>query len=232
VEDTAFTITYAALLAASNATDVENDVISFRIESVTYGTFTKGGVAVVAGTTMLAVGESLVWTPSAQSNGLLNAFMVKAGDGTTFSATAVQVTASVAPVNDAPSFNISANIALEFIWTARMTDSQRNWHSIVSSADGTKLAAVATGDYIYTSTDSGVTWIARMTDIARTWISIASSADGMKLAAVGFDGIYTSTDAGVTWTARRTDITRQWRSIASSADGAKLTALHHERFRC
>lgn len=102
VEDTAFTITYAALLAASNAIDADIDVISFRIESVTSGTLTKGGVAVVAGTTMLAVGESLVWTPSAQSNGLLNAFMVKARDGTTFSATAVQVTASVTAVNDAP----------------------------------------------------------------------------------------------------------------------------------
>lgn len=102
VEDTAFTITYAALLAASNAIDADIDVISFRIESVTSGTLTKGGVAVVAGTTMLAVGETLVWTPSAQSNGLLNAFMVKARDGTTFSATAVQVTASVTAVNDAP----------------------------------------------------------------------------------------------------------------------------------
>jgi VCBS repeat-containing protein len=184
---------------------------------------------------------------AANYNGTRSAVLTfKAWDGTTgtagtkvnpgtysatvaFSSSTDTIDVVVAEVNDAPSFNISANIALEFIWTARMTDSQRNWQSIVSSADGTKLAAVARYDYIYTSTDSGVTWTARMTDIGRSWSSIASSADGMKLAAVGFDGIYTSTDAGVTWTARRTDITRQWLSIASSADGAKLTALHHER---
>ena len=41
-----------------------------------------------------------------------------------------------------------------------------------------KLAAVAFGNYIYTSDDSGVTWTARMTDATRNWWSIASSEDG------------------------------------------------------
>jgi VCBS repeat-containing protein len=284
VEDTAFTITYAALLAASNATDVENDVISFRIESVTSGTLTKGGVAVVAGTTMLAVGESLVWTPSAQSNGLLNAFMVKAGDGTTFSATAVQVTALVAPVNDASSFNISAT-GMTTTWTVRMTNSQIRWLNVASSADGTTLAALS-GPDIYTSNDSGVTWNARITyqpsgfsgnsivlsadgtkmaawtgrvtdpiytstDSGVTWTarnqilswpstpyawshsgdamtSLTSSADGTKLAAVVMGGyIYTSNDWGVTWTQRMEDKLRAWKSIAYSGDGTKLYAVSY-----
>jgi VCBS repeat-containing protein len=238
VEDTAFTITYAALLAASNAIDADNDVISFRIESVTSGTLTKGGVAVVTGTTMLAVGESLVWTPPAQSNGLLNAFTVKASDGTTFSATAVQVTALVAPVNDAPSFNISAT-GMTTTWTVRMTNSQFRWSNVASSADGTTLAALS-GAYIITSNDSGVTWNARITDQNRNWNSIVLSADGTKMAAwTGrvTDPIYTSTDSGVTWTARNQILSwpstpYAWShsgdaqtSLTSSADGTKLAAV-------
>ena len=49
----------------------------------------------------------------------------------------------------------------DYTWTShRMTmggDSQ-SWQSISSSADGTKLAAVADGGSLYTSTDAGATW--------------------------------------------------------------------------
>src|SRR5439155_7593944 len=41
------------------------------------------------------------------------------------------------------------------VWTAR--DSNGNWNSVASSADGTKLVAVVNGGQIYTSTDSGPT---------------------------------------------------------------------------
>jgi hypothetical protein len=60
----------------------------------------------------------------------------------------------------------------------------RDWYSITSSSDGTKLAAVVYGGYIYTSTDSGVSWTATSTDANRYWMSITSSSDGTKLAAV------------------------------------------------
>ena len=101
-------------------------------------------------------------------------------------------------------------------------DSSRNWNSVASSADGTKLGAVVNGGQIYTSTDSGTTWIPR--DSSRNWYSVASSADGSKLVAVVNNGqIYTSTNFGVTWTVR--DSSRQWYSVASSADGAKLVAV-------
>ena len=53
-EDTPFSITYAALVAASDVSDAEGDLISFRIESVNSGTLTKNGVAVVARTTLLS----------------------------------------------------------------------------------------------------------------------------------------------------------------------------------
>lgn len=101
-EDTAYPISYDALKAASDAADADNDPISFRVEAVSTGTLTKSGTAVTPGTTTLASGESLVWTPAANANGTLNAFTVKAYDGKDVSATAVQVKVDVAAVNDAP----------------------------------------------------------------------------------------------------------------------------------
>lgn len=102
IEDTAFTITYAALAAAADEVDAQGDPIAFRVESVTSGTLTKNGAAVVAGATRLASGEQLVWTPAANANGTLGAFKVRAADATLASANEVQVSASVAAVNDAP----------------------------------------------------------------------------------------------------------------------------------
>ncbi len=102
-------------------------------------------------------------------------------------------------------------------------DPPLNWYGITSSADGTKLAAAALGNRIYTSTDSGVTWLPRAH--STSWRGITSSADGTKLAAVAFyDRIYTSTDSGVTWIARG-PINIYWTAIASSADGTKLAAV-------
>lgn len=120
---------------------------------------------------------------------------------------------------------VGTNIGLFGVnWTARESD--RNWLSVASSADGSNLIAAAYNGQIYTSTDSGATWIPRESN--RDWRSVASSADGSKLVAVdnGFDSggqIYTSTDAGVNWTPRESD--RRWRSVASSADGTKLVAV-------
>jgi photosystem II stability/assembly factor-like uncharacterized protein len=99
-----------------------------------------------------------------------------------------------------------------------------NWYSIASSSDGTKLAAVAGGGGIWTSTNAGMTWT--QTGAPNTnWSSIASSSDGTQLAAVvNGGGIYTSTDAGVTWTQTGAPSTN-WSSIASSSDGNHLAAV-------
>ena len=101
-EDTAFTLGYATLFAASNAADADSDPISFQISAVSSGTLTKGGVAVTAGSTTIASGDSVVWTPAANANGTLAAFTVKAYDGTLTSSTAVQVNITTTAVNDAP----------------------------------------------------------------------------------------------------------------------------------
>ena len=85
--------------------------------------------------------------------------------------------AQVAAANDAPVISSGTVSPAGATWTARA--SSLNWESITSSSDGTKLAAVAWGDRIYTSTNSGMTWTAR--DSNRQWISITSSSDGKKL---------------------------------------------------
>jgi hypothetical protein len=104
-EDTSLSITYDTLATAANEADEDGDSLSFRVEAVSSGTLTKGGVAVVAGSTLLGSGETLVWTPAANASGTLNAFTVKAWDGALASATAVQVQVSVTAVNDAPTIS-------------------------------------------------------------------------------------------------------------------------------
>ena len=102
-EDTAYAISYAALQGASNAADIENQAISFRVEAVSSGTLTKNGTAVTAGETLLGSSDTFSWTPASNANGTLGAFTVKAVDAQGgVSATAVPVTVSVAAVNDPP----------------------------------------------------------------------------------------------------------------------------------
>ena len=121
-------------------------------------------------------------------------------------------------------------------WTSSSSAGSRQWTSIASSADGTKLAMTSAGDYIFTSSDSGATWVARTASGQRQWRSISSSADGTKLAATIFNGtIFTSTDSGITWQEVTQSIIynsgsgRDWRAIASSVDGTKLVAVARDQ---
>jgi hypothetical protein len=136
-----------------------------------------------------------------------------------------EISVEIAPIA-ASSSNVVAVTDKSIVVTPasmRQTSTATNlqWRSVKSSADGTKLAATATGSTIFTSTDSGATWVARET--SRAWRGIASSDDGNNLvAAVAGGFLYTSTNSGVTWTQR--DSSRNWISVASSSDGTKLLA--------
>jgi hypothetical protein len=118
-------------------------------------------------------------------------------------------------------------------WTARTPS--RNWRSIASSADGSKLVAAVYNDAldaqppIYLSTDFGVTWTpspgwpAGQPD-THSFYRVASSKDGSKLAAAErFGKIYTSSDSGLSWTARTPD--GGFNSIAISSDGNTVVAV-------
>ena len=101
--------------------------------------------------------------------------------------------------------------------------------SVACSADGTKLAALASDIYGYytswVSTNSGATWTA--TSLPNTTDVIGKlllSADGTKLVASDTAGfMYTSTDLGNTWISN-TVPTGFLLPIALSADGTKMVA--------
>ena len=97
------------------------------------------------------------------------------------------------------------------------------WASVASSADGTHLAAVVAGGYVYTSTDGGGSWNQQAT--SRKWQDVAISADGSSVVAAVRPGyIYrSSTSGGGAWAQLASS--RQWGKIAMSSDGTKLVAV-------
>jgi VCBS repeat-containing protein len=148
-EDTPFTITYAALAAAANENDADMDAISFRVEAVTTGTLTKGGSPVVPGTTLLAVGESLVWTPpGTNTNGTIAAFTIVAFDGTMVSAAPETVDIVVAPANDLPTLTgtiVTAtpdNVSTQLFATLVIADVD---HGAPTNQNQTVIARIGTG---------------------------------------------------------------------------------------
>ncbi len=111
---------------------------------------------------------------------------------------------------------------MSYNFIAKTNSEQRAWRSICSNSIGDKLAAVASTNNIYTSSDYGNTWTPR--DLARNWNSICSNSVGDRLAAVVFNGnIYTSSNYGETWTPR--DLARSWQSICSNSVGDRLAAV-------
>ena len=102
----------------------------------------------------------------------------------------------------------------------------KNWQSVASNNNGTKLVAVVNGGNIYTSTNSGQNWTEQTNSGIKNWQSVASSDDGTKLVAVVFGGyIYTSSDSGQNWTEQTNSDFQYWLSVASSANGTKLVAV-------
>jgi hypothetical protein len=86
-----FTISYADLLAHSNAKDADSDGIAFEIVSIPASSaVTVNGGDAAAGT-VIHPGDTVVWTGSSQKGGTRTAFAVKAFDGTDVSARTVAV---------------------------------------------------------------------------------------------------------------------------------------------
>lgn len=94
---------------------------------------------------------------------------------------------------------VSTNFGSSF--TAR--DSARNWQGIAMSADGKIMAATVNSagptEYVYVSTDFGVTWVARG-GLGYGWTGIAMSSDGKIMTGHGYNGgTYVSTNYGTSW---------------------------------
>lgn len=116
-------------------------------------------------------------------------------------------------------------------WTQTSAPSN-NWSSVASSADGTKLVAVASpasfanGTGPYTSTNSGATWTLDGVTNGFAWWSAASSADGTILAAIAGpwlnpdgDAIFISTNSGISWCSNSMPGAN---AVVCSADGTKM----------
>ncbi len=167
-EDSAYTITYGDIEAASDAEDSDGDPISFKLEEVSTGTLTKGGALATAGDT-LGAGETFEWIPATNANGELNAFTVKAYDGKEVSATAVQVKLSVEAVNDAPTLTAKAP-KLTSINDSETSNSGQTVESIIGTSiedvddgaeSGIAITAIENGNGAWEySTDAGVNWTA------------------------------------------------------------------------
>ena len=116
-EETAVEITVADLLAKGNSADVDGTIDGFFVQHLSSGTLKIGSDAAIAmpynenNYTIDAIHHAW-WTPDMNANGTLEAFTIVArdNDGGT-SATAVQATVAVIPVNDAPVITVPQSFA-------------------------------------------------------------------------------------------------------------------------
>lgn len=124
-----------------------------------------------------------------------------------------------------------------WFWTYSSTPfTGKSVHAMVCSDDGSKVLAagqddnVASGsDYLYLSTDFGVSFTQIVSAGKRAWGSVAMSPDGTKMAAVypGSSGyIYLSTDSGVTWVPQTAAGLRNWYRVHVSSSGLFLVGMY------
>jgi hypothetical protein len=110
-------------------------------------------------------------------------------------------------------------------WTLQLgAPTNSTWTSVASSADGTRLSALASGSFVcYQSIDSGVTWTPSITNSST---EVALSANGTTLVTAGFSGIFTSLDFGGTWNSRALpgNLALLVYRLAVSSDGTILLA--------
>ena len=116
-EDTAVEITVADLLAKGNSADVDGTVDGFVVQHLSSGTLKIGSDAAIAmpyneNNYTIDATHHAWWTPDMNANGTLEAFTIVScdNDGGT-SATAVQATVAVIPVNDAPVITVPQSFA-------------------------------------------------------------------------------------------------------------------------
>ncbi|MEH2215002.1 CHAT domain-containing protein [Nostoc sp.] len=89
------TLTFSSL--APLVSDGNNDITSIKVDVVNTGNITVNGVPVIPGVTTLSSGDTLVYTPPADTNGSLNAFVISANDGVS-SSTPVQIGINVSQI--------------------------------------------------------------------------------------------------------------------------------------
>ncbi len=111
LEDQAFTIEFATLLAATDARDVDGDALALQVGALGDGALLQAGHPVAPGTTLQAGSEALSWVPPPDRSGLVTGFALDLWDTYTQTGVpvAVPVSFQVAPVNDAPLISLTGN---------------------------------------------------------------------------------------------------------------------------
>ena len=89
------TLTFSSLAAL--VLDANNDITSIQVDAVNTGNLTINGLPILPGVTTLSSDDTLVYTPPADTNGSLNAFVISANDGVSSSAP-VQVGINVSQI--------------------------------------------------------------------------------------------------------------------------------------
>lgn len=131
-----------------------------------------------------------------------------------------QLVANACNTNDNLNYDVKVNDEISFDTPWIQPDKNETsfinslkWTSISISGDGIKQTAVANGENIFISTDSGLTWIPK--GPKKKWVSVSVSENATFQSAISKDGnIYTSKDSGGTWFAK--DSIRNWIDIAIS----------------
>lgn len=130
---------------------------------------------------------------------------------------------------------LNGNVAPGTTWTAPPTANlgPKVWHWVSSDATGqVLLASEASGGFLNTSRDGGVTWTTGNSPAgAGTWISSDMSADGGVMYAVQYQGagMYRSLDRGTTWVQMTsplfTTANLSFESITISRDGKRAATV-------
>lgn len=120
-------------------------------------------------------------------------------------------------------------------WTPCTDLGSKAWRSVCCSADGTIVYACANNEYIYKSTDSGVTWTSfDSSPGTRAWTSITCSNDGLKVFAVVDTSAELSSrsiDGGATWTDMAIQVSSVFRKVICSTNGLYVFAIQSSNSR-
>ncbi len=103
-EDMPITITYEDIISSLEIVDPDGDTITLNIEEIYLGTLTKDSDSIIPGETKIEPGESVVWTPELNQNGVFQLFRIRASDGDLFSINTANIFIELEKVNDASVF--------------------------------------------------------------------------------------------------------------------------------
>ncbi|NBW96213.1 MAG: hypothetical protein EBR28_05685, partial [Planctomycetia bacterium] len=171
-EDTATVISFADLLVAGNASDVDGTVTGFVVTEVKSGRLAIGAseaeAAVWNASTncLITAGRHAYWTPDDDANGLLEAFAVVArDDGGNDSETPVVCRVSVAAVNDAP---MLSSFPLVVGTTAEDTQIELTFAALAAAGDEADIDGSVTA-FVVTSVASGTLALGASAATATPW---------------------------------------------------------------